>query len=79
VVFSALTVLVYQGALTLGAGWADVLLTDPMVAEMTATGGVLMLALGFGLLKIKEIRTGNLLPAIVTAPIIVAAVAWIGR
>lgn len=79
VIFSALTVLVYQGALTLGAGWADVLLTDPMVAEMTATGGVLMLALGFGLLKIKEIRTGNLLPAIVTAPIIVAVVAWIGR
>jgi hypothetical protein len=79
VVFSALTILVYQGALTLGAGWADVLLTDPMVAEMTATGGVLMLALGFGLLKIKEIRTGNLLPAIVTAPIIVAVVAWIGR
>jgi uncharacterized membrane protein YqgA involved in biofilm formation len=43
-----------------------------MVAEMTATGGVLMLALGFGLLEIKRIRAGNLLPAIVIAPIIVA-------
>jgi uncharacterized membrane protein YqgA involved in biofilm formation len=72
VLFSALTVLVYQGSLTLGAGWASALLTDPMIAEMTATGGVLMLALGMGLLQIKQIRAGNLLPAIVVAPIIVA-------
>lgn len=72
VILSALTVLVYQGALTLGAGWADAFLTDPMVAEMTATGGALMLALGLGLLEIKQIRAGNLLPAIVIAPIIVA-------
>jgi len=77
VIFSALTVLVYQGALTLGAGWADAVLTDPMVAEMTATGGVLMLALGLGLLQIKKIRAGNLLPAIGIAPIIVAVVGWI--
>ena len=74
VIFAALTVLVYQGALTLGAGWASVLLTDPMIAEMTATGGVLMLALGLGLLEIKQIRAGNLLPAVVVAPIIVAMV-----
>jgi len=74
VVFSALTVLVYQGALTLSAGWASALLTDPMIAEMTATGGVLMLALGLGLLEVKQIRAGNLLPAVVFAPIIVALV-----
>lgn len=78
VIFSALTVLMYQGALTLGAGWANAILTDPMIAEMTATGGVLMLALGLGLLKIKRIRAGNLLPAIAFAPIIVAIVGWIG-
>jgi len=74
VIFSALTVLVYQGALTLGAGWASAALTAPMIAEMTATGGVLMLALGLGLLEIKQIRAGNLLPSIVIAPIIVAVV-----
>lgn len=74
VLFSALTVLVYQGALTLGAGWASAVLTDPMISEMTATGGVLMLALGLGLLEIKRIRAGNLLPALVVAPVIVAVV-----
>jgi uncharacterized membrane protein YqgA involved in biofilm formation len=78
VIFSALTVLVYQGALTLGAGWADAVLTDPMVAEMTATGGVLMLALGLGLLQIKKIRAGNLLPALVVAPVIVAVIEALG-
>jgi len=77
VIFSALTVLVYQGTLTLGAGWAEAVLTDPMVAEMTATGGVLMLALGLGMLQIKKIRTGNLLPAIVIAPVIVAVATWL--
>jgi hypothetical protein len=79
VIFSALTVLLYQGGLTLGAGWADAVLSDPMVAEMTATGGVLMLALGLGLLQVKKIRAGNLLPAIAIAPLIVAIVEWLGR
>jgi uncharacterized membrane protein YqgA involved in biofilm formation len=37
-----------------------------------------MLALGLGLLQIKKIRAGNLLPAIGIAPVIVAFVAWIG-
>ncbi|HUV89052.1 MAG TPA: DUF554 domain-containing protein [Anaerolineae bacterium] len=74
VLFAALTVLIYQGALTLGARWASVLLTDPMIAEMAATGGVLMLALGLGLLEIKHIRAGNLLPALIVAPLIVAIV-----
>jgi uncharacterized membrane protein YqgA involved in biofilm formation len=79
VIFAALTVLVYQGALTLGAGWASRVLTDPMVAEMTATGGVVMLALGLGLLGIKRIRAGNLLPALIIAPIIVAVIGLIPR
>ncbi|NLE43851.1 MAG: DUF554 domain-containing protein [Chloroflexi bacterium] len=78
VILSALTVLVYQGALTLGAGWASAVLTDPMTAEMTATGGVLMVALGLGLLEIKRVRAGNLLPAVVMAPMIVAIVESLG-
>lgn len=77
VISAALTVLVYQGALTLGAGWASSALTDPMINEMTATGGVLMLALGLGLLEIKQIRAGNLLPALLAAPVILAVVEWL--
>jgi uncharacterized membrane protein YqgA involved in biofilm formation len=76
VIAAALTVAVYQGALTAGAGWVSGALTDRMIAEMTAAGGVLMLAIGLGLLELKKIRIGNLLPAIVIAPIIVAVIEW---
>jgi uncharacterized protein len=75
VVLAAGPLLVYQGALTAAAGWADRLLTDPMVAEMTATGGVMMVGIGIGLLGIKRFRIGNLLPALALAPLIVAIIA----
>ncbi len=73
VVFSVLVILVYQGALTLLAGQAQRLLTPAMIAEMTATGGVLILGISLLLLEIKRIRLANFLPAIVIAPLIVAA------
>jgi uncharacterized membrane protein YqgA involved in biofilm formation len=79
VMFSALTVLFYQGAITLGAGWLKAALTDPMINEMTAVGGILMLGIGLGLLEIKRIRVGNLLPALFIAPLIVTLAAWLGR
>jgi len=79
VAFSALTVLFYQGGITLGAGWLKAALTDPMINEMTAVGGILMLGIGLGLLEIKRIRVGNLLPALFIAPLIVALAAWLGR
>jgi len=79
VMFSALTVLFYQGGITLGAGWLKAALTDPMINEMTAVGGILMLGIGLGLLEIKRIRVGNLLPALFIAPLIVALAAWLGR
>lgn len=76
--FSGLVVLVYQGALTLGATWLKALLTDPMVNEMTAAGGLLILGIGLQLLEIRRIRIANLLPAVVVAPVAVALLgAWL--
>ncbi len=71
VVFSVLTILVYQGGLALGAQWLSTLLTDVMIAEMSATGGILLLGIGFSLLDIKRIRVANLLPAVFIAPVLV--------
>lgn len=71
VAFSALPLMVYQGALTLGAGFFDRVLTDAMINEMTAVGGLLVLSIGLRLLGLREIRTGNLLPSLVLAPILV--------
>lgn len=70
--FAAVTVLVYQGALTLGAAWARALLTDPMVTELSAAGGLIILGIGLVILELRPIRVANLLPALVFAPVLVA-------
>ncbi len=70
--FSALTIVVVQGTLTLAAGAADRVLTDRMVVEMSAAGGVMVIGIGLRLLDVKKVAVGSLLPALVLAPIGVA-------
>ncbi|HET6770877.1 MAG TPA: DUF554 domain-containing protein [Actinomycetota bacterium] len=72
--FSAIVVLVYQGALTLSASWAAGVLSEAMIAAMTAAGGVLILGIGLRLLKLLDVRVANLLPALVLAPVSIAIV-----
>lgn len=72
VMFSSIIVLIYQGGISLLAAQLSTIVTDPMMNEMTATGGVLLLGLGISnLLEIKKIRVGNFLPALLFAPLIV--------
>jgi uncharacterized protein len=72
VLFSVLVILVYQGGISLLAAQLNSLLSDPMVAEMTAAGGVLLLGIAVSsLLEFKKIRVGNFLPALALAPLIV--------
>lgn len=78
VLFSILTILVFQGGLSLMAGLAQNVLTDVMIREMTATGGVMILAIGLLLLDVKRIRVANLLPALVIAPAVVAVLQALG-
>lgn len=70
--FSALPVLVYQGALTLLAGAADRVLTERMIVELTATGGMIVLGISLRLLDLKQVRVASFLPALAFAPIGVA-------
>ncbi len=67
-----MTVVVVQGALTVGAGAADRLLTNRKIVEMTATGGVMVIGIGLRLLDIKKVAVTSFLPALVLAPIGVA-------
>jgi uncharacterized membrane protein YqgA involved in biofilm formation len=72
VLFSAASVLLYQGAITLLASQLSALVTEQMMAELNAAGGVLLLGLAISsLLEIKKIRIGNFLPALLIAPLIV--------
>jgi uncharacterized membrane protein YqgA involved in biofilm formation len=63
VAFSAIPVLVYQGGLALLAGAVSAFLSDEIVREMSAVGSLLVAAIGFNFLGIKEIRVANLIPA----------------
>ena len=64
VALSALTILVYQGGLTLAAAAVKGLLSDAAMTEMTAVGGLLIVAIGLNMLEIKRIRVADMLPAI---------------
>ncbi|MDF9409033.1 DUF554 domain-containing protein [Pelotomaculum isophthalicicum JI] len=64
VIFSLFPVLIYQGSITLLAAYVKDFLSPDAVAEMTATGGLLIVGIGLNILGIKDIKVGNLLPAI---------------
>ena len=67
VAFAALSVLCVQGALTLLASQLVFLQQPAVLGAITATGGLLIVAIGFNLLNMAKIRIGNLLPALVYA------------
>ena len=70
-IFSAVSVFVIQGSLTLFGTSLDALLTERMRLELFAAGGLAVLAIGLNLLEIKRIRLGSLLPGLVITPILV--------
>ncbi len=65
VFFSFLTVLIFQGALTILGSQLTFLVEPSILNELTATGGLMILGIGFYLLDIKRIKVGNFLPALV--------------
>jgi hypothetical protein len=61
---SAGAVLVYQGAITLAAGFIKPYLVPAVVSQMSGAGGLLIAAIGLNMLREKKIAVGNMLPAI---------------
>jgi hypothetical protein len=74
VAFAAATVLVVQGALTLGASLFEDILRGEALSAMTSTGGVLIIGIALKLLDLKDVKVGNFLPALVLAPALVGLV-----
>ncbi|MBC7097945.1 DUF554 domain-containing protein [Candidatus Bipolaricaulota bacterium] len=78
VLLSLVVILVYQGGITLAAHLLATNLAGfspnaPAVVELSAAGGAIVLALGIGLLKLRDLRPADLLPALALAPLI----AWL--
>ena len=77
VAFSALSILVYQGILTIVSVWVKPFVTEIMLAEITGIGGALVLMIGLGLLDIKKLKTGDFLPALVVTVLLVLAFPYV--
>ncbi len=76
--FSIITILVLQGGLALAGSVLGEFMTTPMVNEMTAVGGLILVGLALVLLDLKKPRMANFLPALVIAPLMVAIATALG-
>ena len=74
VIFSAVSVFVYQGAIVLFASALEPILTTEIVREISIIGGILIFSLGLNMLEMVKIKTANLLPAILVPPMYYLAV-----
>lgn len=79
VIFSAALIFVYQGSITLLAVQMQNVVSSAMITEMSAAGGLILVALTIGsLLELRPIRSANFLPALVIAPLLVLALNTFG-
>ena len=67
-------ILLYQGGLAIGASAFAGLLSEQQLREMSAVGGLLIIGVGLKLLNIRDVKVADYLPAILVAPLLVAAV-----
>ena len=77
VALAAITVLVYQGALSLGATLFEDILKGEALDALTSAGGVLIIGISLKLLDVTDVKVGNFLPALVFAPALVGIVSAI--
>ncbi|WP_168581600.1 DUF554 domain-containing protein [Gephyromycinifex aptenodytis] len=77
VLLAAGSVLVVQGALTLVGVLLGAVMPEAQIAALSATGGLMLLGIAFRLLRIRDIPVGDLLPALLVAPLLVQAVTWL--
>lgn len=71
VLFAAVPVLLYQGAVVLLSGALAGVLEEAVITELSAVGGVMILALGLNMLGLRQkpLQVGNMLPAILLPPL----------
>ena len=77
VMFSAVSVLVVQGLLTLFGVLLGGLVPDSHISALTATGGLLLAGIGLRLLRIRDVPVGDMLPALIVAPLLTQIVIWL--
>lgn len=71
VLFSTIPLLIYQGALTIFASLLNDKLTDNIISELTAVGGLMLIGMGLNILEITKLKIINMLPSLVIVVILV--------
>ena len=74
---SVFSILIYQGILTLVASLISPFVTEEIINALSATGGVLLVMIGLGLLSLKDLKTANFLPSLVFIVIFIIAKSYI--
>lgn len=64
VIFSAVSVLIYQGVIALGAGFLSSFLSSTVISNISSVGSILIIGLGLNMLGVTKIKIANLLPAV---------------
>ncbi|MBE0700572.1 MAG: DUF554 domain-containing protein [Acholeplasmataceae bacterium] len=77
VIFSAVSVLIYQGAITLFAQGATSFMTIDMIAGISMVGNIILIAIGINFMEIKKIKVANMLPALIIPIIYFLIIGWI--
>lgn len=77
VAFSIMSIFVYQGALTILSSFLEPYVSETMLTEVSAVGGATVMMIGINLLKMAKIKTGDFLPALVFAVILVLLIPYI--
>lgn len=70
VALSAIPTFLYEGALVLMSGFLEPYISDVLLADLTSVGGIMILAIGFGILEIKDLKVANMLPAFIVVIVI---------
>ena len=77
VIFSVITILVYQGGLTLLAAWIGPMIGERGLTELSGLGGILVIMIGINLLGLKEIKTANFIPGLFIILIFTSLEPWV--
>lgn len=77
VMLSAVSVLVVQGLLTLFGVLLGGLVPEAHISALTATGGLLLAGIALRLLRLRDVPVGDMLPALLVAPLLTQVVVWL--
>ena len=77
VAFSIISIFLYQGTLTILSSFLEPYVSETMLTEISAVGGATVMMIGINLLKLAKIKTGDFLPALVYAILLVLLIPYI--